>query len=230
MPDTGMDYKKLYHDLITNNPDRFDTNIPWDVWDSWYPLWDHTTGKFKSIKLDAGNNPVSGLFDKPTDCPDGTTAYGQNQCLPLDHPKIQGIKPGAGATALSGAGVFDLVNNLVFQRLSAKNSWAAPTPGLVPAGYTTANKGYGVIPGLTDSRYGGQASALALPGGGLAWGGIDPSWAGLMQIINPKAASVTPKPDVTADQGPARPEQWRPEDWTRVPNRPNPRRYPVPRY
>jgi hypothetical protein len=94
------DPETWYRQVIQAQPDKYDTAIPKDVWLSWYPLWDGQTQNFKSIKTDSAGNPIAQRGDKPTDCPDGTTAYGDSQCLPLNHPKVLGVKPGGLAGAL----------------------------------------------------------------------------------------------------------------------------------
>jgi hypothetical protein len=45
--------------------------------------WDEKTQKFKSEKVDAAGNPIQGSFEKPDECPPGTTAFGKDQCRPV---------------------------------------------------------------------------------------------------------------------------------------------------
>lgn len=192
-PSNLADFEWFYANVIQAHPEWFDPSIPKAQWAAWEPNRDKSVmgpNPYRYESKDSSGNPISGLANKPVDCPDGTTKYGSGQCLELDNPKVQGVKPGAGAAA-PDYGVSDLVNNLVFQRMSAEKGWGFPGAPKVPAGYTGGNSGFGSIPGLIDDRYGGQANALALQGGGLAWGGIDPSWAGLSKLIQPRGPAQT---------------------------------------
>ena len=80
---------------------NIDSNISPDQWTAWKSFWDPAQAKidpkhpFKSENVDQFGQPIQGFFEKPVDCPVGTTKYGANQCLPLDNPKVLGVKPGA---------------------------------------------------------------------------------------------------------------------------------------
>jgi len=56
---------------------------------------------FKSENVDAGGNAIGGCFEKPVDCPPGTTKVGQNQCLPKGSAaaRASGLDGGGGAPA-----------------------------------------------------------------------------------------------------------------------------------
>ncbi len=88
-----------------------DSSKPLSQWTSWVAegKYDPTaTGyaRFKSSKVDANGNPIQGDFEHPDACPDGTTAFGKNQCISTNDPRIQaawGTGPG-GANAPGASG------------------------------------------------------------------------------------------------------------------------------
>lgn len=97
---------------------NIDSNISPDQWTAWKGFWDAAQAKidpkhpFKSENVDQFGQPIQGFFEKPVDCPVGTTKYGVKQCLPLDNPKVLGVKPGAPApgapSPTAGTAGFDM--------------------------------------------------------------------------------------------------------------------------
>ena len=101
---------------------NIDDRITPEQWTAWKDFWDAAQAArdpghpFKSENVDQYGQPIQGFFEKPVDCPVGTTKYGVNQCLPLDHPKVLGVRPGAqpGPTPAPTPGTsnFDMQNFL----------------------------------------------------------------------------------------------------------------------
>ena len=104
-PPADGDNHQWYLREIASKPDRYDTNISEAQWIAWRPFWDDATKTFRSENVDASGNPISGTgFEKPVDCPEGTTKYSLNQCLPLDDPRITGAGGGGGGTGGGATG------------------------------------------------------------------------------------------------------------------------------
>jgi len=96
----GGDAESWYRDVIQAQPDKYDTNISKDVWLSWFPDWNPKTKKFKSQKVDGNGQPFGGNnaeADKPTDCPEGTQAWGDSMCLPPGDRRLQAGQQQGGA-------------------------------------------------------------------------------------------------------------------------------------
>src|SRR5207247_5333268 len=55
-----------------------DGTISHDQWLAWINMgfYNPATKKFKSENVDANGQPIQGEFEKPTDCPSGTTKFG----------------------------------------------------------------------------------------------------------------------------------------------------------
>lgn len=89
-----------------------DSSIPLSQWQAWSQYYDpKATGyaRYKSDKVDQNGQPIQGLFEQPDACPDGTTAYGQNQCVPTSDPRVQGawntqVDPSTGKPYPPGQG------------------------------------------------------------------------------------------------------------------------------
>ncbi len=123
-----------------------DSTKPLSQWNSWVAegKYDPTaTGyaRFKSSKVDANGNPISGLGEHPDACPDGTTAYQQNQCLPVSDPRIQGAwnldprtQPGwQGGTGAPASGQAQAQQAPLYQPWDASGNYVNP-PGTPAAG------------------------------------------------------------------------------------------------
>jgi hypothetical protein len=72
-----------------------DSRVSQEQWQAWIDMGlldPSATGgaRFRSENVDENGQPITGLFEKPTDCPGGTTKVGGNQCLPLGHPRVAG--------------------------------------------------------------------------------------------------------------------------------------------
>jgi hypothetical protein len=165
-----------YNSVIAAQPDKYDTSIPKDVWISWFPLWDQGSQSFKSQKLDANGQPITGTgFGKPTDCPSGTLAYGENQCLPANDRRIVGMGGGGGdptaATPATPAAppkpltLQDMLNAMFQQKAGLFGYQQGRTP------YAQQFQGlFGV------DQYGNKLpnapdlTSKSLSGGGLIWG------------------------------------------------------------
>ncbi len=77
---------------IQLNRERNSNHSP-EQWQAWLDSGNYNpqTGKFRTINMDANGQPITGFEgDSPDDCPPGTTKYGDQQCLPLDHPRVAG--------------------------------------------------------------------------------------------------------------------------------------------
>lgn len=212
------DADRWYRTVIQAQPAKYDTDIPKDVWVSWFPLWNPQTQKFKGIKYDANNQPIAGEFDKPTDCPDGTTAYGQSQCLPLDHPKVLGVRPGQpGAQPVQEQGPVTfgkslsytgnpLVDMLLYQ---FNNRRSLDTGEANIFGWAGGRKPIGLDKYGMPTADQPDVTGRLLSGGGLWWGGKDAVWqppggGGGTPAPSPgptpppygKGGEVAPEPDV----------------------------------
>lgn len=83
----------------------------WDAWIQMGLLDPSATGgaRFRTENVDENGQPIPGLFEKPTDCPEGMTKFGAQQCLPLGHPKLAGggagLPPGGGGPGTAGRGM-----------------------------------------------------------------------------------------------------------------------------
>jgi hypothetical protein len=110
-PKTGKPYDKSdaeswYRDTIQAHPEKYDTNIAKEVWLSWFPAWDAGKKLFKLQKLDGGKQPFTGdsaYGDKPTDCPQGTQAWGDTQCLPPGDARLLSGQPTAAPAVAAKA-------------------------------------------------------------------------------------------------------------------------------
>lgn len=93
---------------IKSKPNVFDTGISEGQWIAWRGFWDDATKSFRSENVDQGGNAIGGTgFSKPVDCPDGTTKFNVNQCLPLDDWRITsawGTQPAGGGSGSGGGG------------------------------------------------------------------------------------------------------------------------------
>src|SRR5687768_12663847 len=70
---------------------QVDSTKPLGEWEAWAPLYNpNATGyeRFSSGKVDAQGRPIQGSFEHPDACPPGTTAFGINQCLPVDDHRV----------------------------------------------------------------------------------------------------------------------------------------------
>jgi hypothetical protein len=95
-----------YEQEIKAKPDKYDTGISKAQWIAWRSFWDDASKTFRSENVDENGEPVQGTgFEKPTDCPDGTTKYGRDKCLALDDPRVLGVPgPRSGGAAAGGGG------------------------------------------------------------------------------------------------------------------------------
>lgn len=70
-----------------------DSTIPMSQWQAWQGHFDPAcppNAPYKSQKVDSSGKVIGGCEEKPDNCPWGTTAYGANQCLPVNDPKVAG--------------------------------------------------------------------------------------------------------------------------------------------
>lgn len=108
IPGGGGSDHDWYVREIGSKPDQYDTGISEGQWITWknMGLWDDASKSWKNENVDAAGNPIPGTgWNKPTDCPDGTTKYNVNQCLPLHDPRVGGSgSGGAGGTGGGGVG------------------------------------------------------------------------------------------------------------------------------
>lgn len=81
---------------------EINSTIPLGQWTAWEGQVDPScpsSHPYKGTKTLADGSLVGGCGESPANCPDGTTAYGQNQCMPIDSPQVQGswnIDPRSG--------------------------------------------------------------------------------------------------------------------------------------
>lgn len=165
-----------YKNVILAQPDKYDTNISKDVWLSWFPAWNPQTQKFKSQKMDANGQPVTTEADKPTDCPEGTQAWGDTMCLP---PGDQRLQQGQPPPTTAGAATADASKPLTLQdMLQAMFESRSSIFGMNNGRDPTAQGFKGAF-GI--DQYGNQLpdapdlASVPLSGGGLVWapGGTD---------------------------------------------------------
>lgn len=104
----GGDDHAWYVREIQSRPDVFDTGISEGQWIAWRGFWDDGSKSFRNENVDQGGNAIGGSgFSKPVDCPDGTTKFNVNQCLPLDDWRITsawGNQPSGGGKSGGGGG------------------------------------------------------------------------------------------------------------------------------
>jgi hypothetical protein len=145
---------------------RFDDNTVQD-WLNNY--WDPNARKFKSAKTGMDGKPVEGRFFKPDDCPEGTQAWGSNQCR--DSREVEAIE--AGRNPPGGPGT---------QAPPGDGLLHAPAPSAVNPMMDLQQAledrflGREGFFGFADSRdpmsgIAGDIHAKSLGGGGLWWGG-----------------------------------------------------------
>jgi hypothetical protein len=96
----GGDDHAWYVREIQSKPNQYDTGISEGQWIAWRGFWDEATKSFRNENVDASGNAIGGTgFNKPVDCPGGTTKFNVNQCLPLDDWRITsawGTQPQGG--------------------------------------------------------------------------------------------------------------------------------------
>jgi len=95
-----------YRNTIQAHPERYDpAHFSEGQARAWFPLWDASSGGFRSSKVDAQGNPIAGnTFAHPDECPPGMQAYGQNQCRPVGDIPGQGGGGGMGGGFGGGFG------------------------------------------------------------------------------------------------------------------------------
>jgi len=117
---TADPFEDWYKNTIQANPNKYDTNRSKAQWQAWFPLWDASSGGFKSSKVDVNGNPIQGNnFEHPDACPPGMAAYGQNTCAPVGYHgsgggggfngsgySFGGAFPGFGGAGANGYPVF----------------------------------------------------------------------------------------------------------------------------
>ena len=144
---------------------------------------------FKSENRGADGQPIGGCFEKPVDCPGGTTKYGQTECLPLDHPKVTGQPGGGAGTAppppdeegqaqLEYTG--DPLQDALYQFFNQR------------AGIFGKRNPY--LSGATPRTGTEDLKAKPLPGGGVWWGDT----GGLSSALAPFTAPAAPAPMAAA--------------------------------
>lgn len=184
--------EQWYRTVIAANPDKYDTGISKQQWLAWYPLWNSQTKKFKSVKVDENGNAFQQEEDKPTDCPSGLTAFGDDRCLPVDHPKVLGAgqnnpaAPAKQAPSTSGApGDIQYTGNpmidMLIYQFNTKRSLV-----------TGQSNPFGLANGRTPGDQQPDITGKLLQGGGLWWGP-----AGMDMSLNPTTVAPTPAAPTT---------------------------------
>lgn len=105
-PTGGSDHD-WYVREIGSKPSQYDTGIDEGQWITWknMGLWDDASKSWRNENVDGAGNAIGGSgWNKPTDCPDGTTKYNINQCLSLSDPRVGGSGSGGGGGAGGGGG------------------------------------------------------------------------------------------------------------------------------
>lgn len=208
----GGDDDAWYEREIKSHPEKYDTNISKEQWIAWRSLWDDATKSFKSENVDADGNPIGGTgFEKPVDCPDGTTKYGQNQCLSLDDPRIQGAwygdtgggGGGGGAKAATPAAPastglakdqLDYTGNELQDVLAQMFNFRAGIFGTGNPYLSSATPRTPVATGEgANKKPAADIAGAFLPGGGLWWGekgGLTEALAPFAQTFSNNAAAA----------------------------------------
>lgn len=146
---------------------RFDDNTVQD-WISHY--WDPNARKFKSAKTDMSGKPIPGTFFKPDDCPEGTQAWGPNQCR--DSAEVAAIEAGRNQPGKPGGPQAPPSDGLLHAPATAAANPMADLQGTLEDRFLGRQGFFG----FADSRdpmsgLAGDLHAKALGGGGLWWGG-----------------------------------------------------------
>ena len=198
-----------YEQEIVSRPDRYDTNLSKAQWIAWRQHWDEKTKSFKSENVDSEGNPIQGTgFEKPVDCPGGTTKFRENQCLPIDDPRIQaswalegnGGGGGGGGTAAPKAGpkAAPLGPRALGQLPYTGNLLQDSMAELFNNRAGVFGTGNPYMSGATPRTPAGQdISGLFLPGGGLWWGGTTDLTSALTPFQQTFAAPSTSVPATT---------------------------------
>lgn len=99
-------FNDWYRNTIQAHPERYDpAHFTEGQARNWFPLWDASSGGFRSSKVDRQGNPIQGnQFSHPDECPQGMTAFGQNQCVPVGEVPGQGGPGGGGGFGGGGFG------------------------------------------------------------------------------------------------------------------------------
>lgn len=164
-----------YQKNIASHPEIYDTGISKEQWIAWRQFWDDKAGGFRSENVDANGNPISGIFAKPVDCPDGTTKYGQTQCLPLGDPRLSGGGGGKGKgggapppaptpSPFTAKSQLDYTGNELQDALAQMFNFRS---GIFGVGNPNLS---GATPRTPTGKGAEDISGLFLPGGGLWWG------------------------------------------------------------
>lgn len=205
----GGDDHQWYLDNIAAHPEKYDTGIGEGQWIAWknLGLWDDTSKSFKNENVDASGNPISGTgWTKPVDCPDGTTKYNINQCLPLSDPRVGGSGNGVAAPKSGNSGPAPPPAPPTTGLAQGQLSYNGQELHDVLANFFNYRSG---IFGTNDPSLSGATprtdtgsdptgkdlSGYFLPGGGLWWGGtsdLKSALAPLTGILTPNASSTAP--------------------------------------
>jgi hypothetical protein len=89
-----------------------DSTIPlsqWQSWNQYYVPGSTGNSRYHSYRTDANGNTISQLVENPANCPDGTTAWGQSQCVDVNSPQVQNlwnapVDPSTGKPYAPGTG------------------------------------------------------------------------------------------------------------------------------
>lgn len=203
--------EQWYQKNIAAHPETYDTNISKDQWIAWRQFWDDKAGGFRSENYDASGNPISGFFAKPVDCPDGTTKYGTNLCLPLDDPRVLGGgggkgSKGGGSGSSSGAPApspftaksqLDYTGNELQDALAQMFNFRSGIFGVGNSYLASAT------PRTPTGKGAEDISGLFLPGGGLWWG-QNSALSSALAPFGPALSSGIPQTPVAA-KGPTQP-------------------------
>lgn len=96
LPEFGTAYKPW---------ETIDPSYSQDQWRAWESSRDAncpTDRPYRAERKDASGQAITECVEKPVDCPPGTGAFGDSQCLPLSDPRMQG--GGGGRAGASGGG------------------------------------------------------------------------------------------------------------------------------
>lgn len=174
--------------------DTINSTISLPQWQAWANKVDPKCppeAPFRTDKRVSGGDQNE-CVETPDNCPYGTTAFGKDQCIGTNDPRIaasSGVAPGGeqaaqGLAAPARPGIQDLLTNMTFQRmfgsLNPKQLGETPTAGLF--------------------NIGGGRQARTLEGGALMWGGINDQGAAPPPAALPAPGAVA-RPPVTG--GPA---------------------------
>lgn len=95
---TGGGDHEWYTSEIASHPEVFDTGISEAQWIAWRPYWDQATHSFRTENVDSAGKAIGGTgFSKPVDCPEGTTKFYINQCLPPSDWRVAAAAPSGTA-------------------------------------------------------------------------------------------------------------------------------------